>query len=393
MSGVQIPLTAFSEKLRRHVDPGAPPPLRMMGARGMVPAAPEETLMLLYQLSFDADAQVADAASKSWKELPADVLKPAVVASTQAVVLDRVVDTHGRAQDILEAVLRNANTSDATYARVARTCSESFTELIAQNEVRVLRYPAIIEALFQNEHARASTIDRLIELARRHRLTFEGLYALQAMMDDMRHEANVAQTPGLDDDHFRKVLAESKAEDERLEQAAARLSEAEQVALREAEQEKLDAALEAGEAEKDAPGSSNKAAEIGKMNIAQKVRLATLGSRSDRDLLIRDGNRLVHMAAVTSPKNQLKDIVAWSANKQIPDNVIVYIANNGKYKRNYQILINLVNNPKTPLNESVRLIPNLQPKDLANLIKNRNISGNLRRMAQALRDQRAQKRG
>lgn len=393
MSGVQIPLTAFSEKLRRHVDPGSSAPLRMMGARGLVPAAPEETLMLLYQLGLDADVQVAEAANKSWNELPVEVLKPAVVASTQAMVLDRVVDSRARDQLILEAVLRNANTSDATYARVARTCSESFTELIAQNEVRVLRYPAIIEALFQNEHARTSTIDRLIELARRHKLTFEGLYVLQAMMDDMRHDANAVQAPGLDDDHFRKVLAESRAEDEKLEQAVATLSEAEQVALREAEQEKLDAALEAAESGKEASGSSNKAADIGKMNIAQKVRLATLGSRSDRDMLIRDGNRLVHMAAVTSPKNQLKDIVAWSANKQIPDNVIVYIANNGKYKRNYHILINLVNNPKTPLNESVRLIPNLQPKDLANLIKNRNISGNLRRMAQALRDQRAQKRG
>ena len=393
MSGVQIPLTAFSEKLRRHVDPGSSAPLRMMGARGLVPAAPEETLMLLYQLGLDADVQVADAANKSWNELPVEVLKPAVVASTQAMVLDRVVDSRARDQLILEAVLRNANTSDATYARVARTCSESFTELIAQNEVRVLRYPAIIEALFQNEHARTSTIDRLIELARRHKLTFEGLYVLQAMMDDMRHDANAVQAPGLDDDHFRKVLAESRAEDEKLEQAVATLSEAEQVALREAEQEKLDAALEGAESGKEASGSSNKAAEIGKMNIAQKVRLATLGSRSDRDMLIRDGNRLVHMAAVTSPKNQMKDIVAWSANKQIPDNVIVYIANNGKYKRNYHILINLVNNPKTPLNESVRLIPNLQPKDLANLIKNRNISGNLRRMAQALRDQRAQKRG
>ena len=393
MSGVQIPLTAFSEKLRRHVDPGSSAPLRMMGARGLVPAAPEETLMLLYQLGLDADTQVADAANKSWNELPVEVLKPAVVASTHAMVLDRVVESRARDQIILEAVLRNANTSDATYARVARTCSESFTELIAQNEVRVLRYPAIIEALFQNDHARTSTIDRLIELARRHKLTFEGLYVLQAMMDDMRHDANAVQAPGLDDDHFRKVLAESRAEDEKLEQAVATLSEAEQVALREAEQEKLDAAIEAAESGKESSGSSNKAADIGKMNIAQKVRLATLGSRSDRDMLIRDGNRLVHMAAVTSPKNQMKDIVAWSANKQIPDNVIVYIANNGKYKRNYHILINLVNNPKTPLNESVRLIPNLQPKDLANLIKNRNISGNLRRMAQALRDQRAQKRG
>lgn len=393
MSGVQIPLTAFSEKLRRHVDPGSSAPLRMMGARGLVPAAPEETLMLLYQLGLDADTQVAEAANKSWNELPVAVLKPAVVASTQAMVLDRVVDTSARDPIILEAVLRNANTSDATYARVARTCNESFTELIAQNDVRVLRYPAIIEALFQNEHARTSTIDRLIELARRHKLTFEGLYALQAMMDDMRHDANAVQAPGLDDAHFRKVLIESRAEDEKFEQAVAKLSEAEQVALREAEQEKLDAVIEAAQSGKESSGSSNKAAEIGKMNIAQKVRLATLGSRSDRDLLIRDGNRLVHMAAVTSPKNQTKDIVAWAANKQVPDNVIIYIANNGKYKRNYQILLNLVNNAKTPLNESVRLMPNLQAKDLGNLIKNRNISGNLRRLAQALRDQRAQKRG
>ncbi|MBU6162133.1 MAG: hypothetical protein KGO50_13530, partial [Myxococcales bacterium] len=118
MSGVQIPLTAFSEKLRRHVDPGSSVPLRMMGARGLVPAAPEETLMLLYQLGMDADAQVAEAANRSWNELPVEVLKPAVVASTQPAVLDRVADTRAREQNILEAVLRNANTSDATYARV-----------------------------------------------------------------------------------------------------------------------------------------------------------------------------------------------------------------------------------------------------------------------------------
>ena len=31
-----IPASAVSEKLRKHVDPKAPPPLRMMAARGMV---------------------------------------------------------------------------------------------------------------------------------------------------------------------------------------------------------------------------------------------------------------------------------------------------------------------------------------------------------------------
>ena len=171
------------------------------------------------------------------------------------------------------------------------------------------------------------------------------------------------------------------AEEAAKEAEEAHLPETEQIKRREIEQEHVEERK-----------SSNRAAEMLNMSISEKVRLAVLGSRADRDVLIRDGNRLIHMSAVTSPKNQLKDIVAWSANKQLPENVVIYIANNGKYKRNYNIILNLCNNPKTPLVEAARLMQQLQAKDLANLIKNRNVSGNLRRMAAALRDQRMKKK-
>ena len=44
---------------------------------------------------------------------------------------------------------------------------------------------------------------------------------------------------------------------------------------------------------------------IDKMSIAEKMRLATLGSKADREYLVKNNNRLVHMAAVTSPKVRL----------------------------------------------------------------------------------------
>lgn len=381
-----IPLDSFTDKIRRHVDPNAPPPLRMMGARGLVPAPPEELLPMLVVLQRDADAEIASSAQKTLREMRPDLVLAACRAPMHAGALDGVAEVFKRDNGIIEAILRNQNTSDETYAAVAATAEETITELIAQNEVRALRSPAIIEALFLNINARTSTIERLIDLARRNKLTFEGLPALQGMVDDLRYTPGA--DAGSDDNKFKKILEQSLLEEAEAEKEDATLSELEQMKKRAKEQE-----TDEDEAQGSKKGGNNKAAEILNMSISEKVRLATLGSRADRDMLIKDGNRLIHMSAVTSPKNQLKDIVAWSGNKQLPDNVIVYIANSPKYRRNYTIISNLCNNPKTPLAEASRLMQQLYPKDLAALCKNRNVSGNLRRMAQALRDQRMKKRG
>jgi hypothetical protein len=341
---------------------------------------------MMVVLQHDKDPEVASSATRSLREMRPDLVLSASRAPMHAGALDGIAEVFGRDNGIIEAVLRNQNTADETYARVASTADESMTELIAQNEVRALRSPAIIEALFLNMNARTSTIERLIDLARRNKLTFEGLPALQGMIEDTRY------TPGADaksdDNRFKKVLEQSLIEEAEHEQDDAKLSELEQMKKRAKEQEEA----EEGEGET-RKGGSNKAADILNMSISEKVRLATLGSRGDRDMLIKDGNRMIHMAAVTSPKNQLKDIVAWSGNKQLPDNVIVYIANNPKYRRNYTIILNLCNNPKTPVAEASRLMQQLHPKDLAALCKNRNVAGNLRRMAQGLKDQRTKKRG
>ena len=55
---------ALPEPLRKHLDPGAPMPARMMAAKGLVPMGPRDMTVVLCGLSFDADEKIAGAAKR-----------------------------------------------------------------------------------------------------------------------------------------------------------------------------------------------------------------------------------------------------------------------------------------------------------------------------------------
>jgi len=375
-----LPLTAFGEQLRRNVDPAAPGPLKLMAARGLVPAAPPELASVLYQLSLDADATVASSAKRTMADAPAAVAMGAAAAPVDPRVLEFITLSQPRAEKVLEAVLQNRATDDQTFVRIASTCSESLAELIAANEVRVLRCPAIVEALYMNANARMSTIDRLIDLAKRQGVKFS-LGALQLMIEDPGYDTTAAAVESVSrefdadaDDHFKKLLAESLAHDEDHPD-----DDKEEALVQPSRRKKpVD--------EKDSVAQKSIATAILSMTISEKTRLATLGSKPEREFLIKDNNRLVHMAAVMSPKVQLRDIQTWAGNRLMPDGVLVYVANHRRYRRVYAIAVALVNNPKLPVKEGLRIMPTLVEKDLKLLMKNRNISHHLRRQTKAIVD-------
>ena len=229
-----------------------------------------------------------------------------------------------------------------------------------------------------------STVDRVTDLGRRHKLKFERVYVLEQLVSDARTalELDPKLAAPADDAAFKKLLDHSLAEEAAENAMLANLSDEQVVEVRTRQNQAVD----------EAKGSNNRQAEIGKMSISQKVRTATLGSKSDRDYLIRDNNRLVHMAAVTSPKVQPSDIMAWSGNKGLPDNIIMYIGTNGRYRRNYKILVNIVNNPKAPLRLTSGLINTMSVADLAKVQKNRNLAPAIQRLAKSLAEQRAKGR-
>ena len=380
-----LTLEEIPQGLRRNVEAASPPPMRMMAARGLVPAPPNELVVLLYQLTFDAEAPIAKAARDTLAGMPQAVLLGLVSGPLPAPVLDLIAELFKHNDALLEKLLLNPKTGDEPFASVAELCSESITELIASNEVRLLRHPAIIEGLFLNPAARMSTVDRVTDLGRRHKLKFERVYVLEQLVSDVRtaQELDPKLAAPADDAAFKKLLDRSLSEEAAENAMLASLSEDEVVEVRTRQNEAVD----------EGKSSNNRQAEIGNMSISQKVRTATLGSKSDRDYLVRDNNRLVHMAAVTSPKVQPADIMAWSGNKALPENIIMYIGTNGKYRRNYKIVVNIVNNPKAPLRLTSGLINTLSKADLAKVQKNRNLAPTIQRLAKSLGEQRAKGRG
>lgn len=374
-----LELDSFSATVRKHVDPASPPPLRMMAAKAMAPMPPLELASALYQLRFDPESRIRDAATQSLGELPGDILD-AVVGAT---ALDpRVLDLFAQHlvgdERRLERLVLNTTVDDRTIAWLAERVGEATTEIIAGIHTRLLRTPAIIEALYVNPNARMSTIDKVVDLARRNNVTLARLPALQqalalgAEYDDGQSENEVS------DRVFTEVLrtsddqAELDADEERLEKLLA----GEEAAATEQEERRL-----------------SRWQIIQKMNAAQKIRLAMLGGAEDRNILLRDARRVVHMAAVQSPKLTMGEVTKLAGNRGLPASVVEYIARNREWTRYYPVLLGLINNPKTPLSESVGFLKQLRLNDLRNLQRNKNVPTQLARQAQLIYRQKAAGRG
>jgi hypothetical protein len=112
---------------------------------------------------------------------------------------------------------------------------------------------------------------------------------------------------------------------------------------------------------------------IQSMTVAEKIDLARSAPKEARTILLRDSNKLVQIAVITSPKITESEIIAIANNKQVSDEVLREIAMNREWLRNYQVRLALVNNPKTPLSIAMAQIPYINQRDLSMLAKSRAI--------------------
>lgn len=380
----RAPLDAsdFPSNLQKHVEPEAPPPMKMMAARGMVPAPPDVTLRVLYQLSLDQDRGVRGEARAALEQMPEQVLLPPIQAQQPAPVLDWVAEVR-QEPALLEAVVLHKGVDDRTVATVASQASAKLCDIIATNQVRVLRSPFIIEQLYVNPNARMATVDRLIELAQRNDISFDGLPGLQDALDSGQ-DLGLGQDTGEDD--FAELLQQEQeraAEEER--ELKERLEREESMTRRERENLRTKEARKEEEEEED---NRPMFVKLQDMSVGKKIRLATVGSREAVNQLVKDSNRLVHMAAIQSPRLKYNDIKKLSANKSAADGVIRYIANNRDWTRHYEIMVNLVNNPKTPMSEALRFLKHLRTNDLRQLQRNRNVPRQIARQAKNLLNKR-----
>lgn len=368
-----LEVSSFPPNLQNHIKPDSPPPLKMMAARGMVPTPAEFTSRLLYQLSFDET--VGGDARQALLDMPAAVLLPGLQSDQPAQVLDWIAELRAEDEDIVRGVLLNKGTANETVARVATHANAGLCDTIANNQVRILAYPQILEELYKNPNTRMATVDKLINLAQRNQVKLDGLPGVQAAID-AGEQLVLDDGKSADFDDFLKEQVNTDEEHEEEEEEESNMTRLERIRAQR-------------EPAKDDEPTGPLYSRVQQMNLAQKIRLATVGNREAINLLIKESNRLVHMAAIKSPRLQFADIRKLSANKSMPDGVIRYIAGNREWTQHYEIKLNLVNNPKTPLADAISMVNHLRTNDLRMLMRNRNVSHQLARQAKTLVSKRA----
>ncbi|MGH9497211.1 MAG: hypothetical protein ACRD3B_19605 [Candidatus Sulfotelmatobacter sp.] len=120
---------------------------------------------------------------------------------------------------------------------------------------------------------------------------------------------------------------------------------------------------------------------VAHMNVVQRLTLALKGGRSERMLLIRDPNKLVQRCVLQSPRLSDTEVEAFACMTNLSGEILRAISLARIFIKNYTIMKNLVNNPKTPLDASLHLFPRLTATDLMKLTANKNISDTLRSSA------------
>jgi hypothetical protein len=249
---------------------------------------------------------------------------------------------------------------------------ESFVEAIKREQAlpALLSYaarnladkPGICDAMVQNKNCPA---EYLVPVARY--LSTLGIQSLMEELDRVTESSALASAL----EHSTSLTVEQKNQLHELHGPSNPIDEA---ALAEA------AAL----VESDLARRQTLLQRLAKMTVAQRVQFAMKGGSEGRRTLIRDNNKVVQRAVLQSPRLTDQEVEAFASMSSLTDEILRLIAGNRAFRKNYVVVRNLLNNPKTPLDVSLHMLPMLNAVDLKRLTSNKNIPETLRTTANKL---------
>jgi hypothetical protein len=114
------------------------------------------------------------------------------------------------------------------------------------------------------------------------------------------------------------------------------------------------------------------------MTVPQRLKLAMKGSREQRAVLVRDPNRMIAAAVLSSPKLAQTEVEAFARMANVSEEVLRTISMNRSWMRKLAVAAALVKNPKTPAAISLHLLPRIPQRDVKQLAIDRNVPEALR---------------
>ena len=117
---------------------------------------------------------------------------------------------------------------------------------------------------------------------------------------------------------------------------------------------------------------SNDPQVLANLPIMQRMKLAMKGTKEQRAQLVRDSNKLVSMAVLSSPKLTETEVEAFAKMANLTEDVLRVIGMNRAWTKNYNVIAGLARNPKTPPAISMGFLNRLNERDLKMLTTDRN---------------------
>jgi hypothetical protein len=117
---------------------------------------------------------------------------------------------------------------------------------------------------------------------------------------------------------------------------------------------------------------------LANMSILDRMKLAMKGSREQRQALIRDPNKMVSAAVLSSPKLTDSEIETFARMANVSEDVLRTIGMNRTWTKNYSVISGLARNPKTPPAVSLNLVGRLNERDIKGITLDRNVPEALR---------------
>lgn len=120
---------------------------------------------------------------------------------------------------------------------------------------------------------------------------------------------------------------------------------------------------------------------VRRMPVAARVKLALTGNKEARQVLSHDSVKLVQSCVLRNPRFTLEEALAMAKNRSLAGELLRIIAEQRDWIRNYSVRLALVQNPKTPLQVALGLLPGIHERDTRLIAKSRNVASVLQAQA------------
>jgi hypothetical protein len=123
---------------------------------------------------------------------------------------------------------------------------------------------------------------------------------------------------------------------------------------------------------------------LSSLSVLDRMKLAMKGTREQRAVLVRDSNKLVSAAVLSSPKVNEAEIEAFTKMGNVSEDVMRIIGQNRAWTKNYGVILGLCRHPKTPPAIAMSFVQRLHEKDLKMISTDRNAKDGLRLLARKM---------